>query len=50
MARKSLAKRMKQSMGGVARTVKKAATRAKKAVTPASKRRRKKGGAKKAKR
>jgi hypothetical protein len=42
MAKKSLAKRMKDSMGGVAKVVKKVANKAKKAVTPKKKAKRKK--------
>jgi hypothetical protein len=41
MAKKSLAKRMKDSMGSAARTAKKVAKKAKKAVTPKKKTRRK---------
>jgi hypothetical protein len=42
MAKKSLAKRVKEGMGSAARTVKKVARKARKAVTPKKKTRRKK--------
>ena len=42
MAKKSLAKRMKDSMSSVARTAKKAARKAKKAVMPKKKTKRRK--------
>ena len=41
MARKSLAKRMKDSMGGLARKAKKVAKKAKKVVTPTRKKEKK---------
>ena len=43
MAKKSLTSRMKDSLGSAARTVKKAAKKAKTAVTPTKKTKRKKG-------